>query len=555
MITDLKLHFGRAPDAAPVEIGLTPVTVFVGPNNSGKSRILTEIDQFCAQGPRADTLILNGITFENKSPDEAVALVNGIKAKPHPGETASAGHIIVGSRRGRQQLPHEQLLKFVQTPTIQIPAYCQWFVNHLVLKLDGQSRIGLVNQQSAGDLQRPAETSFQLLFRDNSKREEVRRIVRDAFDLYFVIDPTNIGQFRIRLSKRPPHTETEERGLHEEAVRFHSEALPIEEASDGVKAFCGIITEVIAGDPKIMLIDEPEAFLHPALAFKLGYELSRASLSSGKRIFVSTHSPSFVMGCIQSGSPVNIVRLTYRDGAATARVLPSTDLLRLMRNPLLRSTGVLSGLFYEFVIVTESDADRAFYQEINERLLRFRPDWGIPNCLFLHAQNKQTVQTIMKPLRELGIPAAAIVDIDVLKEGGSPWMNLLNASGLPAIEQPSLASLRTSVMKAFEATAKNMKRDGGIDVLTGQDREAAENLFNSLSKYGTFVVPKGELESWLKALSATGHGPSWLISVFEAMGEDPEHSSYLKPGDDDVWAFMRSVKTWLSDPKRKGIPA
>jgi hypothetical protein len=37
-----------------------------------------------------------------------------------------------------------------------------------------------------------------------------------------------------------------------------------------------------------------------------------------------------------------------------------------MRNPLLRSTGVLSGLFYEFVIVTEADADRAFYQEIND---------------------------------------------------------------------------------------------------------------------------------------------------------------------------------------------
>ena len=61
-----------------------------------------------------------------------------------------------------------------------------------------------------------------------------------------------------------------------------------------------------------------------------------------------------------------------------------------MRNPLLRSTGVLNGLFYEFVVVTEADADRAFYQEMNERLLRFKPEWGIPNCLFLNAHGKHT---------------------------------------------------------------------------------------------------------------------------------------------------------------------
>ncbi|WP_201788662.1 ATP-dependent endonuclease [Bosea sp. BIWAKO-01] len=423
------------------------------------------------------------------------------------------------------------------------------------MKLDGKSRIDLISPQSSGDLQQPPHMIFQFLFRDNAKREEVRRIIKDAFGSYFVIDPTNIGFFRIRLSRRPPVDELEERGLHEAAVQFHAAAQPIELASDGVKAFTGIITEVIAGDPKILLIDEPEAFLHPSLAFNLGYELSRAALNTDKRVFVSTHSPTFVMGCIQSGAPVNIVRLTYRDGVATARVLPSADLLRLMRNPLLRSTGVLSVLFYEFVVVTESDTDRAFYQEINERLLRFKPEWGIPNCLFLHAQNKQTVQIIMRPLRELGIPTAAIVDIDVLKEGGAPWANLLSASSIPPITHPSLATLRTSVMQAFTSSGKNMKRDGGVEALVGAEREATQNLLQSLAEYGVFVVPGGELESWVKALGVGGHGPGWLIPVFESMGEDPESPSFLRPGNDDVWAFLGSVRSWLMDPNRKGIPA
>lgn len=88
-----------------------------------------------------------------------------------------------------------------------------------------------------------------------------------------------------------------------------------------------------------------------------------------------------------------------------------------MQNPLLRSIGVFNALFYNAVVVTEADADRAFYQEINERLLKEKDPRGIEGCLFLNAQNKQTVWDIVKPLRDLGIPAVGIVDIDVIKEG------------------------------------------------------------------------------------------------------------------------------------------
>ena len=262
---------------------------------------------------------------------------------------------------------------------------------------------------TSGDLLHEPHSSFQVLFHDDRRRATVRRIIHDAFKLFFAIDPTKLGHFRLRLSNRAPSSELEERGIHDEAVQFHSLALPIEQASDGVKAFVGTITEIIAGDPHVMPIDEPEAFLRPALSFNLGKEIALASLGSDKCLFVSTHSPTFVMGCIQSGAPINIIRLTYRGGVATARLLSGTEILGLMRNPLLRSTGVISGLFYEFVVVTESDTDRAFYQEINERLLRYAPDQGIPNCLFLNAQNKQTVRTIIRPFRELGIPAAGVV--------------------------------------------------------------------------------------------------------------------------------------------------
>lgn len=556
MISSFQLKFGRSPGSAGEAISATPVTVFVGPNNSGKSRVLREIERYCRTGQKdANDLLLEELAFSGLTSERASQSIERLRQPPNPGEAQHVDHIFVGSRYGRQQVPVASLMQFIEAPTSNVPAFCQWYLRHLTLMLDGSSRIGLVKQQGAGDLQRPPESSFQVLFRDDAKRHEVRRIVFDAFGRHFVLDPTNLGQLRIRLSDRAPRDDIEERGIHADAVRFHASAQVIDEASDGVKAFTGIVTEVMAGDPSVVLVDEPEAFLHPSLASKLAQEVARAALSADKRVFVSTHSPQFVMGCIQSGAPVNIIRLTYRGGVSTARILPSDEILELMRHPLLRSTGLLSGLFYEFVVVTESDADRAFYQEVNERLLQFKPEWGIPNCLFLNAQNKQTVQTLLRPLRKLGIPAVGIVDVDVLKEGGANWTNLLSSADVPQLSHGSFATLRAAVKNAMDATGKDMKREGGLAILSGADKQAAEDLLNQLRHYGIFVVPGGELESWMKGLGATGHGPSWLIDIFERMEEDPGNANYVRPSTSDVWAFVRDIRSWLVDPARKGIPA
>jgi hypothetical protein len=57
-----------------------------------------------------------------------------------------------------------------------------------------------------------------------------------------------------------------------------------------------------------------------------------------------------------------------------------------------------------------------------------------------------------------------------------------------------------------------------------------------------FIIPGGELEPWLKNLGCTGHGPTWLINVFEKMGEDPAKADYVRPQDGDVWRFLSEIK-------------
>lgn len=283
----MLLRFGVGPGLAAIPIQVQAITVFVGPNNSGKSKVLAEINEFCLNGQvNATNKILHSLTFIGLSVEDAAQAIEQLKDRPWGNEALGADEIFVASRRQRQRLNYPALLSIVQHPADRINQFTSWFLSHLTLKLDGPSRVALVDEQNAGDLQNPPRTTLAALFHDNQKRSEVRRVVHDAFGTYFVIDPTRLGHLRVRLSDREPANEMEERNIHAAGVAFHSQATPIDAASDGVKAFTGIIVELVAGDPRVLLIDEPEAFLHPSLANKLGYEISRAAVQSNKRILL-----------------------------------------------------------------------------------------------------------------------------------------------------------------------------------------------------------------------------------------------------------------------------
>lgn len=561
MIRSITFKFGAEPASDPLEILAEPVTVFVGPNNSGKSQVLREIESLVrTASPQPTDKIVRSITFEPSSEADLRAELDKIATSPALNEVVQPEHILVSvlnpqSNQGvRVQFHLPSLIMEASNPGHHGQHSLANFRSLFTVRLDGTNRLTMLNSMPAGDLQTTAQNHLAHLFSNDALRLKVRNIVYDAIGKYFVIDPTSIGQLRVRLADRPPSSNQEERGWDRDAVEFHSQAMEVTGASDGIRAFIGIISTIVAGDPKVLLIDEPEAFLHPALAAKLGGAVARTLRQTTKRMFVATHSSSFLMGCIQQGVPLNIVRLTYNFGTPTARVLPQEKILHLMRNPLLRSTGVLAGLFYEAVVVCESDSDRAFYQEINERLLSAADVRGIPNCLFLNAQNKQTVWDIVKPLRELGIPVAAIVDIDFLKDGGQVFTKPLVACNIPELSHQPLHATRQRILTALEATGRSMKRDGGLQILATSDRQSASDFLSLLSNYGLFVVPHGELESWLPTLGASGHGPAWLLEIFQRMGEDPDSPTYLAPTDNDVWDFIGAVTRWISTPNQQGIP-
>lgn len=518
--------------------------------------MLREIETFSRTGGQAGRKIIERLEFDFPAEAEVKRLLLGKRTKARSNESVPEGSIIIESLdptlggSQRLQLPLDHTVEMIAQGT-RLNNICPQFVALYTIRLDGRTRLALTEPRPAGDLQGPPVNHLMALFMDDETRTQIREFTRDAFGLYFVVDPTMMTQFRIRLSAREPSDFQEEQSLDPRARAFHADALDIDEASDGIKAFTGLIAAVMSADFRIMLIDEPEAFLHPPLARKLGYRLANLAATRQGNVLASTHSSAFVMGCIQSGKNVNIIRLTYANGLATARYLAADELQTMMRDPLLRSANILDALFHQGAIICEADSDRAFYQEVNERLINFNSE-GARDSVFLNAQNKQTVSRIAGPLRDMGIPAAVIVDLDMIKKGGE-FKALLKECAVPQALINSLGQLRGEVMVRFQARGLDPKTDG-CQQLLGGERQAAESLRAQLAAYGIFLVPGGELESWLKPLGATGHGSNWLISMFERMGSDPDGPSYVKPGEGDVWDFVKAVGGWIADPNRLGMP-
>ncbi|HAT2049516.1 TPA: ATP-binding protein [Legionella pneumophila] len=554
MLKKLKIKFGKADSFKYLDVDIGSITIFVGPNNSGKSLVLREIEKYSTNGKQTTHKIIENIEYEFPGDDEFDQLIERMTVPVKDNESLGDGHVKYGrfnSASGFKEF-NINLASLKSWKNQNQQNFMSYYVSMFVSRFGGKERFHLIQKQPFADLKSPPGNSLTSLFQNDEKRKKVSDLIFEAFKKYFVIDPTSMSSIEIRLSEFKPSSSETERGWSQNSVDFHKRAKPITEFSDGVQAFTGLAMTVIAGEETIMLIDEPEAFLHPSLASLLGRKLTEEMVTRDGNLIVSTHSPFFVMGCLQAGKPMSIVRLTYDDkGISTAKLLSADKISYLFKNPLLRSTGVLQALFHQSVIVTEADADRAFYNEINKRLLYDGNGKGISEGLFLNAQNKQTIWTIIEPLRQMGIPTVGIVDIDFIKDGGSEFSKALNAVGVPLGLQGSFSGLRKTVRDFLDKTGKDMKRDGGIYLLKGEELATAQKFISDLAEYGIFIVPGGELESWLKSLNCSGHGPNWLIQVLTALGSDP--ANYIRPSDGDVWDFVFNIKKWLTDPNRKGV--
>jgi len=429
------------------------------------------------------------------------------------------------------------------------------------LKVTRSARIKAYDDSSAG------QSAILSLLRNPASMESLRAMTSEALDAYLVVDMTTQTPDVIwRLAREPP-TEGLESRYSEAAYRFHEAAVPLEERSDGMNAFVGILAAIMAKPTDAVFIDEPEAFLHPPLIRNLARQLGTLARETKRQFFISTHSADLLESFVASGAEVNIIRLTHSRERSTARLLNSADVRDLARDPLLRSEATLSALFHIGAVVCEAAGDRVLYKEINERLLN-SDDEALDSCVFLNAQNWNTIRRMVKPLRRMGVAAAAIVDADVLFE--TDLTLLLDAAQVDKVIRDGWLKQRDGLRDKLrsrlgslpavgdDSEEKKLQLKGKIIAgLKPTEKKIFDELRSSMSKYGVFIVPVGELEDWLSPLglqppTQKDKKPRWLQDALDRLGQDPQLDSYVRPAKGDIWDFMRSIIAWILDPERDG---
>src|SRR5439155_26581235 len=139
-------------------------------------------------------------------------------------------------------------------------------------------------------------------------------------------------------------------------------------AGHGMRSFAGCLLHVFTSPSFVLLIDEPEVFLHPPHARMLGTLLAREK-STNRQLIIATHSADFLRGIIDSGHKhVKIVRITREDDVNHAYELGTEQIRELWSDPILRFSNIFDGLFHDLVVVCEGDADCRFYSAIADVL-------------------------------------------------------------------------------------------------------------------------------------------------------------------------------------------
>jgi predicted ATPase len=269
-LTRILFKAAPAPGGDPLDIEPSTVVVLIGPNNTGKSRTLREINYLMTGTTGQPHQLVSDIGVDwPTTGGQALDLLEPYRSDAAPGRPQTEGYIylrpnFLGLGFTEETIQVQVRVLTAAVESADLPQLRRFVGRYFAALLDGRRRLALAEPQPAGDLSAPPENHLWALATNDDARARLRTITHAAFGSYFLLDATGITQFRIRMSSAPP-TESLELSLGKDGLAFQAAATPILEMGDGVQAFTGLVAGVLSLPHRVILIDEPEAFLHPRL--------------------------------------------------------------------------------------------------------------------------------------------------------------------------------------------------------------------------------------------------------------------------------------------------
>ncbi len=557
------------------------INVFVGANNCGKTQLLKDMIAYIT-GKREPFIILDHLDvpypqnwdiFQQKY-DMPITESNGSQLLRHISPTLDQDAIGF-STTNIHQVMDQYLLSDKHQFRSAIGA-------GLVTYLNTDNRLRLAMSQPVQNLHdRGAKNVLEALYLSgNSSTRKARKIIKDIFGTDMYLDSSNLGMLQCKIGSDFSSITDNPQDAYTQLANYPL----LDTQGDGIRSVLGIISSIIAVKKPILLLDEPEAFLHPPQAAQLGSTISEL-VEPDQQIFISTHSADFLRGLLSSTRDAVIIHIS-RDSSnnTNAKVLDSNALNQIITDPLLSSSRVLEGMFYKGVVATEADADAIFYQRLFQKI------GSSDEIHFVNAHNKQTLKKLIEPYKKLGIKFAMISDADVIRDLHE-FKNLLEIESNEELKSQILAErniiynyfhsrnkyetlidlhneivkltdnqlpsqedtpeiiasrifdLRSSLKKLRDESDELADfKKSGYHSLPAEFRQTFDNLWNHCSNIGLFIVKVGELESWLVdyGIDRTSNKSKWITKALNKLFEI-EYDE-----EKEIWKFIANLKLYLT---------
>ncbi|MBF4579623.1 ATP-dependent endonuclease [Frigoribacterium sp. VKM Ac-2530] len=537
------------------------VTVLVGSNNAGKSTILREVHEWMQQYPGQARPPMKSV--------ESVQLnTSGTTGDMLQWIGQTAPFTVDGTNMG-----------FARAGTIHDPATISYLWQQQESGLGQLNSVftfygnaagrfsigGSADMRESGD--DPAVHPIHTLQDSRELRDRLSATSQSVFGEPLTLD--TLGRtIRLRVGKIDAAAPTID-NIPADYRAAMTGLRPLDDQGDGMRGFFGQVMPVIAATYPVIVLDEPEAFLHPPQAHALGAELGALAVERGVQIFVATHDRSLLTGLLDSGVEVSVVRVSRTNGPTRAHQLNSDQLKDLWHDPVLKYTNVLDGLFHRVVVLGEAEGDCAYLNAALDHLQEKADHLPRNEMLFIPTGGKDAMWKVARTLRAIAVPVVASPDLDMLNDeaaigrlivamGGQwgdmergTWRQATAAQRAPrdavstghvldAIaalfsdrrKEPFTATIREELLaqaRSRESPWAEVKAYG-VDAFKGEARAALLKFLTYLETIGIVLVRVGELERLAPEVTAR-KGPGWLQEALstgaQANSRTQEHLARL----------------------------
>ena len=533
------------------------ILVFVGQNNVGKSQALRDI--YMNAQNKIGSLIISKVGF-TRSKYEIIS-------------EWMANHFMVHDDKDcRSYLGMNWSLNQYQVKRSADCGALGEITNAFVNRLDTSKRLEISRPPEAVGRRSTPEHPIHILERDEHLLQKVSIYFKKAFGVGLIPFVGYGRTIPLCVGDDPNEDGCEILTSSQRESRFLKKLddLPqLQDQGDGMRSFAGIMLHLTLEFYNMFLIDEPEAFLHPPQSLLMGNVIGDL-LTNEQQAFISTHSMHFINGLLEKvPNRVKIVRITRSGNTNDFSILDNARLLQISKDPFLRHSALLEGMFYKNVVLCEGDADCMFYSMLNNAA----DMKGVKGTetLFTHCGGKQRMAKVIGALKELKVDVKVIPDFDVLNDEnilkglvqvcGGEWgrikrdykilvsdiaqranvgatgADILNKITAELSDVMGTVVSQTKMRNMRELLSSNtewdrLKKTGVSGIAAGNPCQSCNAVLNYLATIGIHVVQCGELERFVP--TSGGHGPNWLHNVLEKY---PEVSD---PVYDPAKNFVRS---------------